>query len=83
MCFMCRFPSPLGEGRIETGDIPGGSWNTSRFPSPLGEGRIETLAVLVLSYRSIDSLHLWVKGGLKPHGSRKHLRNFWIPFTFG
>ena len=35
------------------------------FPSPLGEGRIETCFIAILNKIQHDSLHLWVRGGLK------------------
>ena len=61
-----RFPSPLGEGRIETAVILSSRDCCPGFPSPLGEGRIETISSQNLAKSiKIDSLHLWVKGGLK------------------
>ncbi len=56
----------------------------SRFPSPFGEGRIETLRTTErprLGKR--DSLHLWVKGGLKLVVVHLWQLLHEIPFTFG
>ena len=62
---MTRFPSPLGEGRIET-VLPtkqGNNWVDSLHLWV--KGGLKQKLYLLANRQHSDSLHLWVKGGLK------------------